>query len=117
MGMYPVFYMNIIHVYNYVDTICLYSVITLLCSKPQARPPREKIKELNENRVVVVVVVVVVGRSLTPRRVVVRRSSFPPSSVAPTIDDRLSLDPVEPTQTRIQSRRNRTAQPSLPLID
>jgi len=54
MGMYHVFYMNIIHVYNYIVTICLYSVITLLCSKPQARPPREKVKELNENRVVVV---------------------------------------------------------------
>jgi len=84
--------MNIIHVYNYIATICLYSLITLLCSKPQARPPREKVKELNENRVVVVrrrpSSSVVVGRSLTARRVVVRRSSFPPSSVAPTINPR-----------------------------
>ena len=87
MGMYPVFYMNIIHVSNYIATICLYSVITLLCSKPQARPPREKVKELNENRVVVVVVVV--GRSLThcsPRR----RPSLLVSPVVGRADDRRS---------------------------
>ena len=92
MGMYHVFYMNIIHVYNYIATICLYSVITLLCSKPQARPPREKVKELNENRVVVVRR----RRSLThcsPRR----RPSLLVSPVVGRADDRLSLDPVEPT--------------------